>query len=162
MLLTFLFSDVGESVDGQHVPACQFVYKYHDIDSVSTISARSVLTMILSVLPVLVLSNMVLSAPRQDSRQEKPGYLQWYSRLYNLNYLPPDDQVADWNNPWTFSPSFPTTATQQDLKPVEKRSRYLGKQNFRLLENPAYLSLNAGHDDLDRVYMNRNSVPMMG
>ena len=140
---------------------CQLLYKYHDSDSETTSSAWSVLTMILSVLSVLLLSNLVLSAPRQDSRQEKPDYLQWYSRLYNLNYLPPEDQVADWNNPWTFSPSFPTTATQQDIKPMEKRSRYLGK-HFRLLGNPAYLSLNTDHDDLDRVYMKRNSVPMMG
>ena len=117
--------------------------------------------MILSLLSLLLLSNIVLSAPRQDSRQEKPSYLEWYSRLYNLNYLPPEDQVADWNNPWTFSPSFPTIATQQELKPVDKRSRYLGK-HFRLLGNPAYLSLDTDHEDLDRVYMKRNSVPMIG
>ena len=146
---------------------CQIVYKYHVIASVITSTTSSIsrfITMILSILSVLLLTTMVLSAPRQDSRQEKPGYLQWYSRLYNLNYLPPDDQVADWNNPWTFSPSFPptaTTASQQEVEPVEKRSRYLGR-HFRLLGNPAYLSLNTDHGDLDRVYMKRNSVPMMG
>ena len=137
------------------------MYKYRVIVSLT----NQLLTMILSLLSVLLLTtNIALAAPRQDSRQEKPGYLEWYSRLYNLNYLPPDDEVADWNNPWTFSPSFPSpraTSQQEEVQPVEKRSRYLGKQ-FRILGRPAYLSLNTDHDYLDRVYMKRNSVPMMG
>ena len=92
-------------------------------------------TMILSTLSVLLLSSLVLSAPRQSSRrEEKPGYLAWYSRLYNLNYLPPDHQVAAWTNPWTFSPSFPPAATSpsmQEVDQVEKRSGYPGP-HFRL------------------------------
>ena len=116
--------------------------------------------MIISILSVILLTtSMVLSAPRQDSRPEKPDYLGWYSRLYNLNYLPPDQQVAAWNNPWTFSPSFPPTPSHQEVEPVEKRSRYLGK-HFRPLGNPAYLDTD--HVDLGRVFMKRNSVPMMG
>ena len=119
--------------------------------------------MIISILSVVLLTTttMVLSAPRQDSRPEKPDYLGWYSRLYNLNYLPPDQEVAAWNNPWTFSPSFPPTPSHQEVGPVEKRSRYLGK-HFRLLGNPAYLSRETDQDDLGRVFMKRNSVPMMG
>ena len=51
--------------------------------------------MLLSLLSlVLVLTtHTVLSLPRLH-----------YS---NLHYLPPEDQVGDWSNPWTFSPTFP-------------------------------------------------------
>ena len=48
----------------------------------------------LSLVVVLMLTtSTVLSLPRLH-----------YS---NLQYLPPEDQVGDWSNPWTFSPTFP-------------------------------------------------------
>ena len=56
---------------------------------------------------LLLATSSVLSVPRQYSRQEKPVFLPQFSRLYNLNFLPPEDQVGDWTNPWTFSPTFP-------------------------------------------------------
>ena len=108
-----------------------------------------------SPLLLLLTTGTVLSVPRQYSRPEKAGFFPQFSRLSNLNYLPPEDQVGDWNTPWTFSPTFPRVVPpssdmmqnfaltpvyqalshhrqEDDSEPVEKRANTDGRDLNRL------------------------------
>ena len=116
----------------------------------------------------------VLSVPLVESHHTKEGYV---PRLYNMNYIPAENLVPDWNNPWTFSPTFPRVVppssdmmTNFGLVPSyanhrgelleenkQKRARDFSK--FRLLRN----SLGSEDGREEKYYqMKRNSVPMMG
>ena len=98
--------------------------------------------MILSQLCLLLTTtNIVLSVPRLYS---------------NLHYLPAEDQVGDWDNPWSFSPTFPRV--------VPPSSDIM--DNFGLSLSPAYRALSRHLQEEEKElkpgdFQDLNRVPRM-
>ena len=141
--------------------------------------------MLLSLLVSLLATPAVLPMPRLKSGQQKAGHLFDFSRLYNMNYLPAEELVGDWNNPWSFSPTFPRVVPpssdimanfglvpsypredgqdedEDQSKLVHKRARDFTKK-FRLYRHPLTRFSPEDGREGNTFYMKRNSVPMMG
>ena len=131
---------------------------------------------VLVVLLCLSLVSVTSGAPTFSHKYDKPGQLFKYpghEHYYNKNYIPKEDIIADWNNPWNFNrdmmlPNFGSWMNREntrvsrdgedrndeddsDKETVRKRS--LNKW-FRLFKK----SLDSNSNNQEK----RNFVPMLG
>ena len=54
----------------------------------------------------LLLVTITTGAPKYHQKYDKPGHLNKFPGIqyhYNKNYIPEEDIIADWNNPWNFN-----------------------------------------------------------
>ena len=66
-------------------------------------SSKSVVSV---VLVCASLVSVTSGAPKFSHKYDKPGQLFKYpgqEHHYNMNYIPEEDIIADWNNPWNFN-----------------------------------------------------------
>ena len=53
-----------------------------------------------------LLVSITTGAPKYYQKYDKPGHLIKFPTIqyhYNKNYIPEEDIIADWNNPWNFN-----------------------------------------------------------
>ena len=70
----------------------------------------------------LLLVSITTGAPKYHQKYDKPGQYNKFPTIqyhYNKNYIPEEDIIADWNNPWNFNrdmrlPSFGPWMDRED------------------------------------------------
>ena len=144
--------------------------------------------MIISIMQLLITLALtpllVFTAPKYDTKYDsKPYQILKYRGGASFNILPEEDQIASWNNPWTYNgglmaslplppPPHDTFLMNNDPRHVEDIKMKMGDQNdldeeenqkmmkrsymrgFRLFKK-SFEDENSREDK-------RNSVPMLG
>ena len=123
----------------------------------------------------LLLVSVTSGAPKYSQKYDKPGQLNKYPGQeyhYNMNYIPEEDTIADWNNPWNFNrdmrlPSFGPWMNRDDGRVSREEDGEDGedldnetvqKRSFQRLFRMFKKSLNSNSNNQEK----RNFVPMLG